>query len=52
MKENSVEVNFQNIDKFTAFTTAFDIQKYRLSKKFNLQFEEMYDVLFDDYIKT
>lgn len=47
-----MEVNFKNIDKFTAFTTAFDIQKYRLSKKFNLQFEEMYDVLFDDYIKN
>lgn len=47
-----MEVNFQNIDKFTAFTTAFDIQKYRLYKEFNLSFEEMYDVLFDEYLKN
>lgn len=45
-------IDFQNIDRFTAFTTAFNIQKYRLSKKYNLQFEEMYDILFDDYIKN
>lgn len=45
-------IDFQNIDRFTAFTTAFDIQKYRLSKKYNLQFEEMYDILFDDYLKN
>ena len=43
-------VDFQNIDKFTAFTTAFDIQKYKLKREFNLEFEEMYDILFDDYL--
>lgn len=43
-------VDFQKIDKFTAFTTAFEIQKYKLSKEFNLSFDEMYDILFDDYL--
>lgn len=46
-----MNVNFQTMDNFTAFITAFDIQKYKLKKEFGLEFEEMYDILFDDYLE-
>lgn len=49
---NMSSVNFQTIDKFTAFTEAFERQKYNLFKKYGLGFEEMYDILFDDYLEN
>lgn len=45
-------VNFQTIDKFSAFTEAFERQKHILSQKYGLSWEEMYDILFDDYIEN
>lgn len=45
-----MKVDFQSLNEFTAFISAFDIQKHKLKKEFNLEFEEMYDILFDDYL--
>lgn len=51
MKEKS-EIDFQKMDGFSAFLIAFELYKNKLSKKFELSVDEIYDVLFDDYLKN